>query len=270
MKKPTEIWIVFLIFFIGIAFAEVPGDVTLNGFVNDYAGVLSSGEISEINALLQPLYDTNQAQVAVVTINSLEGRDIESFSYEIAEGKLGDAEKNNGLLLLIAVDDRKYRFEVGRGLEPILNDAKVGRIGRTYLVPAFREGDYGKGVVDAVRTIKQEVENPNEITDSLSSSLPDKAIIFIIIAIFIFVILIQIIVWGTIISALFHNQKKAKGEKGRTDNETFWAALLASQFFRGGGSGGGVFGGGSGGFGGGGFGGFGGGGFGGGGASGGW
>src|SRR3989338_6188279 len=95
--------------------------------------------------------------MAVVIIPSLEGRDIEGYAFELANDKLGSKETNNGLLLLISITDRKYRFEVGRGLEPIFNDAKIGRIARTYLVPAFQEEQYGQGIINAMNSIHVEL-----------------------------------------------------------------------------------------------------------------
>ena len=98
-------------------------------FVNDYADIINPEEEIELNSVLNNLYEKDIAEFAVVTIKSLEGKDIESYSLNLAQEVLGD-EKNNGLLLLVSLEDKKYRFEVGRGLEAILNDAKVGRIGR--------------------------------------------------------------------------------------------------------------------------------------------
>ncbi len=95
-------------------------DYQVDGYVNDYAGILTPQEESQIQGLLQPLHQSNTAEIAVVTIPSLEGQPIETVAFEMADGVLGDKEKDNGLLLLIAVEDRKYRFEVGRGLEATL------------------------------------------------------------------------------------------------------------------------------------------------------
>jgi len=112
--------------------APLVSAVSIEGYVNDYANILSS-ESSEIESILKSLHTQGSAEFAIVTINSLEGRDIDGYAFELAEGKLGDKEKNNGLLLLVSLEDRKYRFEVGRGLEPVLPDIIVGRIGRIFL-----------------------------------------------------------------------------------------------------------------------------------------
>ena len=148
-KKRSELLFVLTILlalFIPLALSEEP---TIKTFVNDYANILNDSDEQQLSGLLNQLYSSNTAEFSVVTIKSLEGKSIEAYSLELAQEKLGDKEKNNGLLLLISVDDRAYRFEVGRGLEGDLNDAKIGRIGRTYLVPNFRSGDYSKGVLEA-------------------------------------------------------------------------------------------------------------------------
>ena len=82
--------------------------------MNDHANILGD-EKQQIEQVAQQLYDADLAQIAIVTIDSLDGQSIEDVAFKLAEGKLGTQDKDNGLLLLIAVEDRAYRFEVGRG-----------------------------------------------------------------------------------------------------------------------------------------------------------
>jgi len=119
----------------------------INDYVIDEANLLSSGTEQELRSLLQTLEQETTTQFAIVTIQSLEGEPIEDYSLSLAHEQLGQADKDNGLLLLISLDDRSYRIEVGQGLEGVLNDAKAGRIGRDYLVPAFQAGSYEEGIV---------------------------------------------------------------------------------------------------------------------------
>ncbi len=255
-KKP--IFIILLFLSVMIVCAEKPEDVKLTGFVNDYAGALSSQDAQTISSTLKTMYDSGKAQFAVVIVNSLEGRDIDSFALAVAQGQIGDPEKNNGLLLLISIQDRKYRFEIGRGLEPYLNDAKAGRIGREFLVPAFQKSDYGGGINAAALEVQKYIDG--EITDS-SSPAAFGTVQIVAVALFFSFFIIAFVVPIVIIAS----RAKNKGKGRRKDDDFFLAALFAASMMRGGRGG---FGGG--GFGGGGFGGFGGGGFGGGGASGGW
>ncbi len=124
LKKITSFWILLLALMVSLVIAQSAENIQIKGFVNDYANIISPDYKSKIEGALTQLYDSKAAEFSIVTIESLEGKDIESYALNVAQGKLGDKEKNNGLLLLVAVKDRKYRFEVGRGLEPILNDVQ--------------------------------------------------------------------------------------------------------------------------------------------------
>jgi uncharacterized protein len=168
-----------IILFSSLVSAET---VKVSNYVNDYANIISDAQESELNTILKQLYDSGVAQYSIVTVKSLEGRDIESYSLEVAQGKLGDTEKNNGLLLVVALDDKQYRFEVGRGLEATLNDAKIGRVGRTYLVPNFQAEDYGKGIVEASKAVNSILlgQEPAEMSD-ISVHVDLKIVLWLII-----------------------------------------------------------------------------------------
>lgn len=236
-------WLIIALILCAIASSQ-----TITTFVTDNANILSEDEENQLEPILRGLYDKGAAQYAIVTIQSLEGRDIQGKAFEMANGVLGEEGKNNGLLLLVAVDDREYRFEVGRGLEPVLPDIVVGRIGRDYLVPYFREGNYGLGIIEASKAVEARLLLQNEseyyVTDEPDESVPWWVIMLIVI----FVIIIILFVIFSILNP---------GSSGGYKNY-------------GGGFGGGIGGGFSGGKSGGGFGGFGGGSFGGGGAGGKW
>ena len=123
-------------------------------YVVDLAGVLDAGAQAQTQYQLKDLEAETTAQVVVLTLNSLEGEPIESFSHQTAvKWGIGQKGKDNGVLLTVAVKDHKYRIEVGYGLESTLPDSLVGSIGREYLVPNFRKGDYAGGIVAAVTEI---------------------------------------------------------------------------------------------------------------------
>ncbi|HMK57344.1 MAG TPA: TPM domain-containing protein [Dissulfurispiraceae bacterium] len=124
-------------------------------YVVDLAGILDSEVQARLNAYLKELEQKTSAQMVVLTIKSLDGDSIEDFSIRMAheKWKLGQKGKDNGILLTVAVNDRKYRIEVGYGLEGTLPDSLVGTIGRQYLVPYFRKGDYGSGIFNATLEI---------------------------------------------------------------------------------------------------------------------
>ena len=105
------------------------------------------------------LQQKTSAQFAVVTLKSLQGGEIDDFTNKLfAQWGVGEKGKNNGLMLLVALEDRKARIEVGYGLEPILPDALAGRVLDENLFPAFREHRYAQGLTQAVARAAEIVE----------------------------------------------------------------------------------------------------------------
>ncbi|MEW6670181.1 MAG: TPM domain-containing protein [Thermodesulfobacteriota bacterium] len=128
-------------------------------YVVDLAGIIAADTEAKLNGLLQELEQKTTAQFVILTIESLDGEAIESFALKVAHDKwkLGLKGKDNGLLLLVAVKDRKYRAEVGYGLEGVLPDSFVGSVGRDYLVPYFRKGDYSTGIFRAAQVLAAQI-----------------------------------------------------------------------------------------------------------------
>ena len=123
----------------------------LRARVNDLASALSPQMEGQLEAQLEAYERATGHQMAVLLVPSLEGDPIEDFSIRVAEAwKLGQKGKDDGVLLLVAVNDRKMRIEVGYGLEGDLPDALVGRIMREVMAPAFRQGDLAFGISRAV------------------------------------------------------------------------------------------------------------------------
>ena len=134
---------------------EVP---YLAGRINDQADLLSDAAEQQLEGSLQQLEEETGAQVAVLTIPTLEGDPIEDFSMRVVETwKLGREDVDDGVLILIARDDRRMRIEVGYGLEGALTDAQAGRIIRDVMTPRFREGDFDGGVSGAVEVVSAAV-----------------------------------------------------------------------------------------------------------------
>ena len=122
-------------------------------YVSDFAGVLSPETQASLNALCAQVDRQAHAQIAVVTIKSLDGEPIENFATALEDKwKVGKKGTDRGLLLIFAPSDRKYRIEVGYGLEGILPDGRVGDIGRQ-IVPYLRQNNYDAAVTLAVREI---------------------------------------------------------------------------------------------------------------------
>jgi uncharacterized protein len=126
--------------------AEPVSQLHPTDYVNDLAHVLDPTTIAQLDNICQQLEQKAHAQVAVVTVNSLDGSDIESYAVALyKQWGIGSKATDHGVLILLAVQDRKYRIEVGYGLEPILTDGKVGSIGRE-AVPLLRQNDYSRAV----------------------------------------------------------------------------------------------------------------------------
>jgi len=158
-SQPFLATVIFFLLGLELALAlDVP---PLRGRVNDYAGVMSQEQARTMESQLAQFEQDTGHQVAVLTIPTLDGEDIEGFSIRVAENwKIGKKGFDNGVILVVAVKDRRLRLEVGYGLEGVLPDAIAKTITSNYIVPRFRSQDYAGGIIagiDAVlKVIKKE------------------------------------------------------------------------------------------------------------------
>jgi uncharacterized protein len=119
----------------------------LTGRVVDQAGVMSAASKSDVEAKSKALEDKSGIQLVVATVKSLQGSDIETYANQLARfWKLGEANKNNGVLLLVAPNEHKVRIEVGYGLEGTLTDALSSVIIASAILPRFKTNDYSGGI----------------------------------------------------------------------------------------------------------------------------
>src|SRR5208337_833785 len=126
--------------------AEPASSLHPTGYVNDFAQVLDAATVADLTDLCQQVDTKAKAQIAVVTIKSLDGADIESYAVDLyKKWGVGSKATDHGVLILLAVNDHRYRVEVGYGLEPILPDGKVGGFGRE-AVPLLKQEDYNGAV----------------------------------------------------------------------------------------------------------------------------
>jgi TonB family protein len=127
-----------------------------NGYINDFAGVIDSRDKSRLDLICKDLDQKTEIQMAIVTIESLEGQPIKNFAADLGNlWGVGHKGGNRGLLILIAVEDRQYRIAVGLGLEPVLTDEEADRLGRE-MVPMLKNGDYGKALLQLAKRIQSE------------------------------------------------------------------------------------------------------------------
>ena len=155
------------------------------GWVNDFAGAMSEEYRGKASKLIEELEHKTSAEVFVVAVDSIAPYDEKSYARMIFDSwKPGKKGKDNGVLLLLAVKERRWRIEPGYGVEGMLPDGLCGQIGRDYMVPYFKSGDYGKGLYDGVAAIANIISKDAGVTlDNLNdfraksdsaSSRPDK------------------------------------------------------------------------------------------------
>jgi uncharacterized protein len=140
------------IFYVAVAYAlDVP---RLQGYVNDYANMISPATKSLLEQELRSFEQTDSTQIAIVTVPSLEGEVLEEYSIKVADAwKMGQKGKDNGIIFLVAKQERKMRIEVGRGLEGKLTDLMAGRIIDLAVKPRFKRGDFDGGFVAGIHSL---------------------------------------------------------------------------------------------------------------------
>ncbi len=233
---------------------------TSNRLVNDYTNTLTASQKQLLEQKLLAFEDSASTQIAVVMMNSTGGYDISDYAVRLAKKwGIGNKKYNNGILLLVALGDRAVTIQTGYGIEGAVPDAIAYRIIENDIKPAFRQGDYYKGVDDATSSLISYTKGEYKADPKQPKGKGSGSVMFVVIIVIVLVV-------------LFSNRGGRGGGgggrvmNGRGASDIFWWTLLNGLGGGGGRGGGGGFGGGSGG----GFGGFGGGDFGGGGASGRW
>jgi uncharacterized protein len=167
MHKKIILTALFLIFTFAIpAFAmfKLPSPV---GYVNDFANVIADTEETQLNSLILELKQKTQAEVVVVTLNSLEGYPVEDVALELGrQWKVGQKGKDNGVIILVAPNEKEMRIETGYGVEGAIPDAKAGRIRDNYMIPNFKTGNFGKGIMLGTAAIIDAIAKDSSVTIS--------------------------------------------------------------------------------------------------------
>jgi uncharacterized protein len=165
-RIPFVFTIALLLFcFVGEAASGQAGLPMPRHYVEDYANVINPSEEQSLNGILQELEQKTGAQYIVLTVETTGGVPIEQFAIELAgKWKLGRKGKDNGMLFVLAKSDRRYRFEVGYGLEGFITDQYCGRVGRDVLEPILRQGDYSRGIYQANLQIVQRIAEQAGVT----------------------------------------------------------------------------------------------------------
>ncbi|MFZ2621049.1 MAG: TPM domain-containing protein [Minisyncoccia bacterium] len=161
------------------------------GFVQDYAGMLSSEQVASLESRLEAFEKNTTNEIAVVTIPSLDGDTVENVAQDIfTKWGIGKKDKNNGVLLLISLGDRKTRIHTGYGIEGDLTDLATSYIQQDIITPAFRAGDYYSGINSAVDKMIEVLGGSQIVPENYSSSTSKIPWNFLFIS---FIIFIQIV-----------------------------------------------------------------------------
>lgn len=161
MKKIIFTFLTFVLFIINV---EALVDPTSNFYVNDYANILSEETENEIQSMSVQLSNTDGTQMVVVTVEDLEGLSVEEYANQLFNKfGIGEADSDNGLLILVSRDDRKIRVEVGYGLEGVINDGKAGRYLDAYAVPYLKNDEWDKGIFNVYNALYKEIVTQNNL-----------------------------------------------------------------------------------------------------------
>ncbi len=148
--------VLLIISFSPVLAFKAPGQPT--GYVNDYAEILTEEQEVVLETKLRNLASSEGSEVAVVTVKSLDGETVENYAVQLfAEWGIGKKDKDNGLLLLIAMEERAMRIEVGYGLEGTITDAQAFWIIRDIITPAFKNEDYFTGISGAIDKVTEAI-----------------------------------------------------------------------------------------------------------------
>lgn len=172
MQKRIVLFLLFIFLASGPVWAKISMPVPRH-YVEDQANVIDASAERSLNGVLQELEQKTGAQYIVLTVPNMQGLPIEQFSIELAEQwKLGQKGKDNGMLFVLALKERKYRFEVGYGLEGFITDQYCGRVGRNVLAPRLKQGAHSRGILQANLQIAQRIASEYKVQLSGMPNIP--------------------------------------------------------------------------------------------------
>lgn len=189
MKKFIIFCFIFIFYILFLIPAHAVSYPSFSGYVNDLGGLFSTDFKVNLESRLSNFEKVNGTEIAIVTIKSLEGTDIETYAVELFEKwKIGKKGRDNGLLLLISKDDRKIRIEVGYGLEQYITDGRAGEIIRNQISPEFKKENYEGGTLAAVEKIQKYISDKDIASASSPSNQGNSDFWFIIVVVTLYII----------------------------------------------------------------------------------
>jgi uncharacterized protein len=192
MKNTNAKWTLIIILLFLLPIVSAVNYPQLTGFVTDNANMIDPEYEAKITQLAEKIEKETTVEIAVVTIESLEGETREMYAVHLFErAGIGKKDKDNGLLILVAKQEREYRFEVGYGLEGIITDSMKVNIGERIIVPNFRNGEYGKGIYESMLIVEELLKGNEEVISDYESKGDDYIIPSIFIGIIILILFID-------------------------------------------------------------------------------
>jgi len=163
-------------FISGISRADAQSLPDPVGKVNDFAGALEASQRATLESQLEDLERETSAEVALVTVPTLDGRSVEEYANALFNTwGIGKQGRDNGVLVLVAVQDRTMRIEVGYGLEGVLSDGLAGALMRETFLPRFRDDDYRAGILDGMTRVIDIVRRAEPLTPAQLAALEQSA-----------------------------------------------------------------------------------------------
>lgn len=228
-KKIILLLAVIVISFVCVKAFAVPSP-SKDFYINDFAEILTDETEQYILSNSAALCEKTKAQIAVVTVKNLEGKEIADYALELFRNwGIGDKDLNNGILILLSLEERKVRIEVGDGLEGRVNDSKAGRFLDTYAVPHFKSDEWDEGIKALYSAILSEVyeeynlEVPSEVDKIVKEAEPEEDNVGII-----FAVIVMVVIFGFALIPF-----------GKSDNKFNDDGYGGGGFYSGGDSGGG-------------------------------
>lgn len=212
-----------LFFFLFLALCFIPKTVfafdvikpTSNFYVNDYANILSQETENYIIKHSVSLATQTKAQIVVVTVPNLDGASLEEYATKLfREFGIGDSKENNGLLLLLALDERQMRVEVGYGLEGILPDGKTGRLQDDYMIPYFKEDNFDEGMLNGYKAFFQEIASYYDFNGTIDAPTEEEVDMTTNVILGIVMLIFQFGFWALLIYLIIRSNKNGRGGSG--------------------------------------------------------
>ena len=220
-RAAAALFVALLCFVASAATHAEPNFPVLTSRITDQAGLLTADDYTAIQAELAALEQKSTDQVAIVTLKSLDGYAVEDYGYQLGrKWGIGQKGKDNGILLIVAPNERKVRIEVGRGLEPVMTDAMSSLIIQNAILPEFRRGDFSAGIRAGVRDINAvllgDAEGVKDRARQASNDLDFWQIVTIV-----FWLCIVLFVLFSVVQSINNSPQAVAGRRGRRGGPVF-------------------------------------------------